>query len=234
MLSLDRQNAYRARYRASHPGWRPATEVYEALIRERLRPGAHVLDLGCGRGGALEQLGALVDHPIGFDPDFASLREHRLPELPRAVALAHELPLKNASLDMIVCSWVLEHLADPARVFREVARTLKPGGCFIFLTPNSASLITLINRVLRPLQRLLVPRLYGRAEADTFPVVYRANTPRRIMALAASAGLQCDELHRIPDPSYLAFNPLLFSLSAALSRITPPVHLAGVLVKENH
>ena len=28
-LTLDRQNAYRARYAALKPGWQPATAVYE-------------------------------------------------------------------------------------------------------------------------------------------------------------------------------------------------------------
>src|SRR4051812_15766837 len=112
-LSLDQQNTYRARYRARRPGWQPATEVYESLIRQRLRPGMVVLDLGCGRGGVLEQLGEAVSRPIGLDPDPQSLREHRLPGLPRAAAAAERLPLQDGSVDVLVCSWVLEHLADP-------------------------------------------------------------------------------------------------------------------------
>ncbi len=230
-LALERQNAYRAQYRAQHPGWRPATEVYEDLIRQRLQPGMRVLDLGCGRGGVLEQLGEAVSRPVGLDPDPVSLREHRLPKLPRAAARAEALPLHDASIDMLTCSWVLEHLPDPAVVFREIGRVLRPGGWFIFLTPNARSLIVLANRLLRPLQRTLVPRLYGRAEADTFPVQYRANTPSRVAALAAQAGLRAELIRLIEDPTYLAFNPVLFRLSTALGRITPPVHLVGVLTR---
>jgi ubiquinone/menaquinone biosynthesis C-methylase UbiE len=231
-LSLDRQNAYRAQYRTRHPNWRPATEVYETLIRQRMRPGMRVIDVGCGRGGVLEQLGDLVSRPVGLDPDWLSLREHRLPNLPRAAAFADALPLRDSCADLIVCSWVLEHLADPGRVFAEMRRVLAPGGCFIFLTPNATSLIALINRVLRPFQQTLVPRLYGRAEVDTFPVHYRANSAPQITALAAEAGLRPALIQLIEDPTYLAFNPLLFRFSVALSGVTPPVHLVGVLAKD--
>jgi ubiquinone/menaquinone biosynthesis C-methylase UbiE len=231
-LSLERQNTYRTRYRAQHPGWRPATEVYEALIRERLRSGLTVLDVGCGRGGVLEQLGEAVSMPMGLDPDPVSLREHRLPNLARAAGKADALPLRDNSVDIVTCSWVLEHLTDPGSVFREIRRVLRPGGAFVFLTPNARSLIVIANRILRPLQRLLVPRLYGRAEADTFPVQYRANTPSRISKLAREAGLQIDQIRLIEDPTYLAFSPVLFRLSAALASVTPPVHLVGVLTKD--
>src|SRR5688572_26042851 len=127
-LSLDRQNAYRAQYRAQNPGWRPATEVYEHLIRQKLRLGMRVLDLGCGRGGVLEQLGEAVSFPTGFDPDLISLREHRIAGLPRSAAMADSIPLRDSCIDLIVCSWVLEHVADPGRVFGEVRRVLRPGG----------------------------------------------------------------------------------------------------------
>ncbi|MFW6098202.1 MAG: methionine biosynthesis protein MetW, partial [Chloroflexota bacterium] len=86
MLPLDRQNTLREQYRRRHPQWRPATEVYAELVRQNLRPDSRVLDLGCGRGGLVEQL----EHPLrliaGVDPDHRSLREHRLP-LPCARAI---------------------------------------------------------------------------------------------------------------------------------------------------
>jgi SAM-dependent methyltransferase len=234
-LSLDKQNAYRARYAAAHPGWQPATARYEALIRAHLQPGMRVLDLGCGRGGALEQLGAAVSHPLGLDPDHRSLVEHRLPDLPRLVAPADAIPLRAASVDMVLSSWVLEHLPAPARTFREVARVLRPGGVFVFLTPGANSLAALLNRVLHPFQARLVPMLYGRAEVDAFPVVYRANTPRQIERLAHDAGLTCASLHTIHDPTYFAFHPLIFRLNTALADLLPDrmaEHLAGVCIKQ--
>ncbi|MBX3085103.1 MAG: class I SAM-dependent methyltransferase [Anaerolineae bacterium] len=230
-LSLDRQNQLREQYRRLRPGWQPATEVYEATIRQYFRPETRVLDLGCGRGGVLEQLGELVEHPFGFDPDLLSLREHRLPTLPRAQSLADRLPLRDECIDLIVCSWVFEHLTDPVAVFRELHRVLTRDGKVIFLTPNSASLVARINHLLRPVQRLLVERLYGRAEADTFPIAYQINTQAAIMRTAERVGLHCDLLRGIDDPTYLAFHPLLFRLSVVVSRLTPPVQWVGVLSK---
>lgn len=220
-LTLEQQNAYRDRYARLRPGWQPATARYEALIRERLAPDTRLLDLGCGRGGVLEQLGDAANCAVGLDPDHASLVEHRLPALPRAVAAAGALPLPRASVDLVISSWVLEHLPQPERSFGEVARVLRPGGAFIFLTPGAASPAALVNRALHPLQSRLVPRLYGRAEADAFPVVYRANSRRQIEQLAAGAGMHVARLEMIEDPTYFAFHPLLFRLNAVLARVLP-------------
>jgi SAM-dependent methyltransferase len=233
-LSLDHQNDYRAQYAQKTPGWLPATDQYEALIRAHLRPGMRVLDVGCGRGGVLEQLGAAVDRPFGLDPDWRSLAEHRLPDLPRAAGTSEAIPLPAESVDLVLSSWVLEHLPDPARTFAEVARVLRPGGAFVFITPGAWSPAAVLNRALHPLQARLVPLLYGRAEADAFPVVYRANTRRQIEALARASGLTALDFRAIEDPTYFAFHPLIFRLNAALARITPrsmAEHLVGVYGK---
>jgi ubiquinone/menaquinone biosynthesis C-methylase UbiE len=231
MLPLDKQNALRSRYQQRHPDWQPATVVYEQTIRRHLAPGMRLLDLGCGRGGVLEQLGEAVTCPVGLDPDFASLRAHRMPHLPRAVGLASAPPFNTASFDLVACSWVLEHIAEPARAFSEIRRILKPGGRFIFLSPNATNPLATMIRLLQPLQEILVARLYARHEIDTFPPVYRANTQRTLTRLMGDVGLQLEMLHHIQDPTYLAFTPLLYHVAAWLSTRTPRglrVHLVGV------
>lgn len=228
-LSLDRQNRYREHYRKCNPHWSPATEVYEDVIRGLLRPHMCVLDVGCGRGGVLEQLGAAISAPFGVDPDLASLREHRLPNLPRAVAVADRLPFANESFDMILASWVFEHLSAPQNTIGELRRVLKPNGRIVFITPNARSLVVWLNRILKPVQKWLVPRLYGRAEADTFPVHYQANISSQLKRLSERDTLELETLRYIPDPSYLAFTPFLYRISLFLAKITPPVHLVGVM-----
>lgn len=237
-LTLDRQNAYRARYARLQSGWQPATTVYERLIRQALQASdqPRLLDLGCGRGGVLEQLVDVAGlEAVGIDPDRESLAEHRLIHLPRMVAGAEAVPLQASSVDVVISAWVLEHLPNPDITFAEVARVLRPGGVFVCMAPNRNSPIALLNRVLHPLQSQLVPRLYGRAEEDTFPVVYRANTRTQIAALADGAGLRLAAFHAIDDPTYLAFNDLLFWLNCQVSRVLPEgaaVHFVAVCQKD--
>jgi SAM-dependent methyltransferase len=167
---------------------------------------------------------------VGIDPDLISLRQHRVLEIPRACGLAECLPFSDNAFDLICCSWVLEHLPDPAAGFREVARVLAPAGHFIFVTPNRRHPLLALNRALRWTRGRLVDRLYGREAEDTFPAFYRANTQRQIDHWAGRAGMRRIAFHRIGDPTYLAFGEPLYRLACWLERLMPPtlrVHLVG-------
>lgn len=234
MLSLKRQEAYRRQYAAEHPGWRPATHLYLDLILTHLAPSGRLLDVGCGRGGVLEQIGSQDILAVGLDPDPASLVEHRIQHLPRACGPAERLPFSDAAFDLVCCSWVLEHVADPQRAFAEVARVLAPGGHFLFVTPNRRHPLLALNRALRWTGGWLVDRLYGRETADTFPAFYRANTPAEIDRLARQARLDRVALHRVGDPTYLAFGELAYRAACWAERLLPSalrVHLVGVYTR---
>jgi len=230
VLSLERQERFRQRYALTHPGWRPSSHLYRDRVVNSLFPSARVLDLGCGRGGVMEQLHGMTVFTSGLDPHEESLREHRQPALSLVCGLADALPYEDGAFDVVCCSWVLEHLSHPANVFREVVRVLDAGGRFIFLTPNLRHPLLRVNQALRWTEGRLVDRLYGREEADIFPAYYRANTASRVDALARDAGLQRISVHWIGDPTYLAFNELLFRVGSLLETITPlrmRVHLVG-------
>ncbi len=219
------------------PGWRTSNEQLEAMVRSYLTPGANVLDLGCGRGGVVELFWRDVKLAAGIDPDEPSLAERRMRGMPVVTGRGEDLPFAGESFDLIVSLWVLEHLHVPEIVFGEVQRVLRPGGHFVFLTPNLRNPLLAFNRLgraLPQLQRRLVPRLYGRVEADTFPVQYRANTERTIRSLARGAGLEVAEVRVVPDPTYLAFNGLMFRASVISDGLLPSswgIHLLGDLTR---
>ena len=251
MLSLAEQNRWREIYQQRRPDWQPATELYANLVRSFLTPATRLLDLGCGRGGLVEQLvdsrqytvdgsqyaAVGVRYWVGVDPDVASLREHRLVELPRLAALSDGLPFCANSFDLIFCSWLLEHLARPWQTFAEIGRVLRPGGAFVFITPNGRHPLALLNHTLgrvAQIQGWLVSGLYGRSATDAFPTTYQANTIDQLHRLAQTNGLHLSQLHTIPDPSYLAFHPLLFRLMCHVEeRLSAErkLHLVGVIQK---
>ena len=237
LLPLDSQNRYRDRYRLIRPGWRPSGDELEAIVRGHVTRDSRVLDLGCGRGGVAEVVWQDVRLAAGIDPDPRSLAEHRARGMPVVRGIGERLPFAADSFDLVVCVWVLEHLADPLETFIEVRRVLRPGGHFVFLTPNMRNPLMLMNRLGRAvpaLQRRLVPRVYGRDEADTFPVRYRANTERDIRTCAQGSGLRVHDLRIVADPTYLALNGLMFNASVVSERLMPKgwgVHLLGDLVR---
>lgn len=237
MLSLERQNEFRERYRLQNPGWQPATELYADWVRQHIQPTTHLLDLGCGRGGLVEQLGHPLEFIVGVDADPQSLREHRLTSLPRAAAVADALPFQAASFDLAFSSWLLEHLPNPAHTLHEIGRILRPNGRFIFITPNKRHPLAFLNLVAGrwgSLQSRLVERFYGRAATDTFPTWYRANTAADLHYLASQSKLTLLRLETIPDPSYLAFTSSMFKLASFIDQqllAHHHIHLVGILQK---
>ena len=113
LLPLTLQNAYRSRYRAMRPEWRSSGDQLEALVRSKVTPESRVLDLGCGRGGVVELVWRDVKLATGLDPDSPSLAEHRAPGMPVIRGVGERLPFADASFDLVVCVWVLEHLEEP-------------------------------------------------------------------------------------------------------------------------
>ena len=237
ILPLDLQNTYRERYRAMRPGWQTSGSQLEEMVRGHASLESSVLDLGCGRGGVVELIWRDVRLAAGLDPDSPSLAGHRAPGMPILRGVGEHLPFASGSFDLVVCVWVLEHLKEPLTVLREVGRVLRPGGHFVFLTPNLRNPLLVLNRIGKALplvQTGLVSRFYGRRESDTFPVRYRANTVGGLRRLAAAGGLEVTELRVVSDPTYLAVNRFMFTMSVFAERLMPKgwgVHLLGDLTK---
>src|SRR2546430_9063982 len=133
---------------------------------------------------------------------------------------AGHIPYPDAAFDVAFADNVMEHLADPMAVLGEVCRVLRPGGVFLFKTPNRTHYMPLIARMTPHRFHRFVNRLRGRAEEDTFPTLYRANTAADVRKLAASAGLAVDRLERIEGrPEYLRITWPTYLLGAAYERV---------------
>ena len=119
-----------------HLGGREATQALADFMQ--LRPGMHLLDVGCGIGGPARYFARRGCQVTGIDltEEFVRVAESltRLVKLDQKVtfrqASAFELPFASDMFDGAYEIHVGMNIADKAGVFREVARVLKPGARF--------------------------------------------------------------------------------------------------------
>jgi SAM-dependent methyltransferase len=121
----------------------------------------------------------------------------------------------------VISRSVMEHVTDPAAVFSEIYRILKPGGHFIFLTANLWDYASLIAKTVpNRWHPYIVAKTEGRNECDVFPVAYRANTRRAISKWARSAGFDTISFRYLGQyPSYFMFNGFLFLLATGYEKL---------------
>jgi O-antigen biosynthesis protein len=114
-----------------------------SVLAELVRPGASVLDLGCG-SGALGQFLA-VNH--GCIADGLTLSEAEAEHARPYYRHVHVSDLETCDLatlfaghvyDYIVCADVLEHLRKPERVLDACRKLLSPTGQLLISVPNAA------------------------------------------------------------------------------------------------
>ena len=136
------------------------------------------------------------------------------------MANAEAIPYEDREFDVVFADNVLEHLEAPLTVFREVARVLAPGGVFLFKTPNKWHYMPTIARLTPHGFHRYVNRLRGRAEVDTFPTRYQANSKGTIIHLARESGLLVEALETVEGrPEYLRMTALTYFLGAAYERL---------------
>jgi len=116
-----------------------AWERRRALLLAEVAPGERVLDLGCGAGRFVAALRDAGADPVGVEIAAAALERARA-NVPGADLRLLEpdgrLPLEDASIDLVWCSEVLEHVPDTARLLSEVRRVMRTGGRLLLTTPG--------------------------------------------------------------------------------------------------
>jgi SAM-dependent methyltransferase len=178
--------------------------LFYGLVNSCLAEGSVVLDFGAGRGVAGDdslpwrrRLAATAVNRvtrIAVDVDPAVLQN---PLADERFVMAMEngnvrIPVPDASVDMIICDWVVEHLPSPAAVFLEFRRVLKPNGMACIRTSNKWHYAYIVARLLgesRAAQTALRAAQPGRKPEDVFPKLYRANSKRALRASLLEAGL---------------------------------------------
>jgi SAM-dependent methyltransferase len=110
--------------------------VYQRLTNRCV--GRDVLEAGFGEGYGADLLARVARSVTGVDYDESAVNHVRA-RYPRVKVLQGnlaELPLPDASVDVVVNFQVIEHLWDQSQFVGECLRVLRPGGLLLMSTPN--------------------------------------------------------------------------------------------------
>jgi len=104
------------------------------MILKNLK-GKKILDLGCGTGRLIPILSGEI---IGADVSekMLAIAKKRFPKIKFLKEDALNLSFEDESFDAVVCAFLIVHIKDPAKLFEEVYRVIKPGGVFVLTNIN--------------------------------------------------------------------------------------------------
>ncbi|MCP4308261.1 MAG: class I SAM-dependent methyltransferase [bacterium] len=120
----------------------------EAAIKSA-GPGARALEVGPGSGVYLPALAAEFDSVTATDIEPAHLI-HLQPRFPEIRFVQEDITAPSTlakPFDLVLCSEVVEHIADSASALRGIASLLHPGGTLILSTPQRYAPLELASKI---------------------------------------------------------------------------------------
>jgi len=194
-----------------------------AMLRENLpseRQALRLVDVGCNDGRKTirlaEGIGLSVRNLLGLElaPDLRQ-RAAALFSVLSADFECEALPIESASMDVVICDQVFEHLKNVHWLMDEIYRVLRPHGYFLVGVPNLAAWH---NRLLLTLGRQ--PLCIG-----IFTAHVRAFTPPALRALVCFQGRMTTVEQRGSGFYPLPPSPVTDFLGGRLSTLAPYLYL---------
>jgi SAM-dependent methyltransferase len=119
----------------TNPNWlvlRERRKIFEHWLNQLAHSELEVLDIGGRIQPYRELLANRLHRYVAVD-----LRPTALVDV---IARGEQLPLSDERFDLVICTQVLQYVAQPSCVFAEIHRVLRPGGALLLSVP-SASLV---------------------------------------------------------------------------------------------
>jgi SAM-dependent methyltransferase len=166
-----------------------------SVLLNHLRPGAEILDIGCGRGVVVRDLLSQGFKARGIDFDGDSIFDSAAMDgpFPAEVGDLNKLPYPDASFDAVLLAGTVEHVyGGPERGFAEAFRVLRPGGCMVLTIPY----INLVRKIVLPFYLIRDWWFSYRPAARKEKFFEYVFTRSEVVAMLADAGFTVTECRR--------------------------------------
>jgi SAM-dependent methyltransferase len=205
----------------------PAYVPEYPVLMKQVVPGQRILDVGCGRGVVVRDLGSRGFHVRGIDFDGDSILDSVRCEghFPADIGDLNHLPYRSDSFDAVLLAGTIEHVfRGPNSGYAEVARVLKPGGSLVLTIPY----VNLVRKLAFPFyvsRDMWMARFPETQRKKFFEWVF---TRSEVVQALASAGLSVAECKRAYYTTTLRKVPGFIQLSSLLfERGSAPAHASG-------
>jgi SAM-dependent methyltransferase len=144
----DYYDRFSANYEAErHHGYHRLIDDLELELVRKYGAGRDVFEAGCGTGLLLKETAAFARTAVGLDLSRGMLEPARARGLRVVQGSLTDVPLPDASFDLVYSMKVLAHVPPIERAVAELARLVRPGGHLLLEFYNPWSLRTLAKRV---------------------------------------------------------------------------------------
>jgi SAM-dependent methyltransferase len=212
-------------------GWIDGTEEFHRMCADAIRRGGRILEIGAGPSNSTSSFLATLGELHGIDPDPDVRNNGAL--VSADVLDGDRYPYRDASFDACVSNYVLEHITDANAHMREVARVLRPGGSYVFRTPNRFHYVAMVSAMTPHWFHVKVAnklRDLPEDAHDPYPTVHALNTRHAIKRHASATGLRVVALRMVEkEPSYGKASRALFLAFLAYERFVNATELAAAL-----
>ncbi len=169
-------------------------------MRRFLSQGERALEIGPGSGVYIPVLKDLCAQVCVSDCEHAYLEAIETlycddPAVRTVVDDITNSKLNDESFDLVLCTEVVEHIADSSAAMRNIARVMKPSGILVLSTPQRYSSLEVVARVALSRELLWLTRLFYRE-----PVLELGHinlmTARELQVQMSAAGLRIVEQYK--------------------------------------
>ncbi|MFK7849070.1 MAG: class I SAM-dependent methyltransferase [Rhodothermales bacterium] len=174
-------------------------------ILENMKFKGDVADIGGGKQPYFSQRPSHITY-TGIDIDATELALAPPGVYTKTVVADITRPPLDLKFDVIICRFVLEHVADTQAAIEGVYAMMKPGATCYISAPSRYAIFSKINIILpETFKQWLLFKVYPAKQTDGFKAYYDKMSPSELSDIIKAQGGNIEQIHHTKFSGYFTF-----------------------------